>query len=67
MNKQRIVLSEDQRRQVEQVISKGVAPARQIMHAHILLKADRSEGGPNWPDEQIHEAFGVGLSTITRV
>jgi hypothetical protein len=67
MNKQSIALSEEQRRQVEQLVSKGVAPARQIAHAHILLKADSSEGGPNWTDEQIHEAFGVSISTIWRV
>ena len=67
MNKLSIVLSKEQRGQLEQVISKGVAPARQIRHAHILLKADSSEGGPNWSDEQIHEAFGVSLSTILRV
>ena len=32
-----------------------------------MLKADSSEGGPTWSDEQIHEAFGVGVSTIWRV
>lgn len=67
MKKHSIALSEEQRQQLEQVISKGVAPARQIKHAHILLKADSSQGGPNWSDEQIQEAFGVGHSTIWRV
>ena len=67
MNKHSIALSEDQRRRLEQLVSKGVAPARQITHAHILLKADSSEGGPTWSDEQIHESFGVGVSTIRRV
>jgi transposase len=67
MKKHSIALSDEQRRRLEQLVSKGVAPARQIKHAHILLKADSSEGGPNWSDEQIHEAFGVGVSTIWRV
>ena len=67
MKKHNIALSEEQRRWLEQSVSKGVAPARQIKHAHILLKADSSEGGPTWSDEQIHEAFGVGVSTIWRV
>lgn len=67
MKKQSIALSEEQRQQLEEVLSKGVAPARQIQHAHILLKTDSSEGGPNWSDEQIQEAFGVGASTIWRV
>jgi len=67
MKKHTIGLSEEQRRRLEQLVSKGVAPARQITHAHILLKADSSEGGPSWSAEQIQEAFGVGVSTIWRV
>src|SRR6266568_1076842 len=62
-----IELTEEQRHALKQVFSKGVASARKIMHAQILLKADSSEGGPNWPDEQIHETFGVGIATIERV
>ncbi len=67
MKKYSIELVEEQRHALKQILSKGVAPARQIKHAHILLKADSSEGGPNWSDEQIQEAFGGGLSTILRV
>src|SRR5438034_7380976 len=67
MKKYSIELREGQRNVLKQILSEGVAPARQIKHAHILLKADSSEGGPAWSDEQIQEAFGVGLSTILRV
>src|SRR5712692_5227317 len=67
MNKKSIKLSEEQRGTLEQLISVGHAPARKIMHAHILLKADSSDQGPNWPDEQIREAFGVSVATICRV
>ncbi len=67
MKKYRIELREEQRHALKQILSKGVASARQITHAHILLKADSSAGGPNWSDEQIQETFGVGLSTIMRV
>jgi transposase len=49
------------------LISRGTAPARQIRHAQILLKAESSEWGPHWPDQQIQEAFGVGKSTMWRV
>ena len=37
------------------------------MHAQILLKADSSETGPAWSDEQIQQSFEVGLSTVERV
>lgn len=67
MKKYSIELREEQRHALKQILTKGVAPARQIKHAHILLKADSSEEGSAWSDEQIQEAFGVGLSTIVRV
>jgi transposase len=35
------------------------------LRARMLLKADVD--GPNWPDQQITEAFEVGVSTIHRL
>ncbi len=67
MKKYRIELTEEQRHALKQVLSKGVAPARKLMHAQILLKSDSSEAGPNWSDAQIQQTFGVGISTIERV
>jgi transposase len=67
MKKYRIVLAHEQRQALHQVISAGQAPARSIMHAHILLKADSSEVGPGWSDQHIREALGVGRATIERV
>jgi transposase len=49
------------------VISKGKSSARKLLHARILLKADASEQGPSWKDEQISEALEVSVSTIERV
>ncbi len=67
MEKIIIKLSQEQRASLQQLITAGTAPARKVMHAHILLKTDSSEQGVNWSDEQIHEAFGVGMATIWRV
>jgi len=67
MKKSKVELTEEQRQALKQVLSKGVASARKIMHAQILLKADSSAGGPKWSDEQIQETFGVGISTVERV
>ncbi len=67
MKKYGVKLNKEQRRQLEQLVSRGKAPARKIMHAHILLKADESQAGPHWSDEQIQQAFGVGAATIWRV
>lgn len=67
MEKSIIKLSEEQRASLQQLVTAGTAPVRKVMHAHILLKTDSSEQGPKWSDEQIHEAFGVGMATIWRV
>src|SRR5579859_2773985 len=67
MKKYRIILSEDQRAVLQQMIAAGQTPARTLTHARILLKADEGEHGPGWTDDQIHEALEVGLATIQRV
>jgi hypothetical protein len=67
MKKYLVQLSQEQRQALKQLIGSGVAPARKIMHAQILLKADSSEAGPKWNDQRIHEALGVGTATIERV
>src|SRR5437588_11767200 len=67
MKKYRVKLNAEQREQLERLVSSGKALARKIMHAHILLKADESQEGPHWSDEQIQQAFGAGIATIGRV
>ena len=65
--KNSIELTQEQREQLEEVISKGSAEARKIQHAQVLLKIDSGKDGPNWSDEQIKEAFGVSPSTVWRI
>jgi transposase len=67
MKKHIICLSEEQRQSLQQLIKAGHAPARQILHAQILLKVDESPVGPNWSNKQIQEAFGAVESTVWRV
>jgi transposase len=67
VKKYTIQLNQEQRLALQQLVSRGTAPARKLQHAHILLKSDRSEQGPKWSDQRIHEAFDVGLATIWRV
>jgi transposase len=67
MKKYIVKLSEQEREELQELISTGKSSARKIQHARILLKADASEHGPNWKDEQISEAVEVSLSTIERV
>lgn len=67
MSKYSVKLSAEQRTQLEAMVRKGRAPAREIMHAQILLKTESGEKGPRWSQEQIQEAFGVGITTVKRI
>ena len=67
MKQHSIVLSREQRRELEALISTGQAPARKLTHARILLKADGGPEGPRWSNRQIHEALEVGETTVRRV
>ena len=64
MKKYQVTLTEDERKSLEQLISRGKGAARKLLHARILLKADEPVG---WTDEAISEALEVSLSTIGRV
>lgn len=67
MKKYIVKLGEEEREDLRKLISQGRAPARQVAHARILLKADQSEGGPAWSDQAISEAVEVGTATVERV
>jgi len=68
MNLKHIVkLSETERSQLKELISSGIASARQIRRAYILLKSDSSERGPAWGYQAICEAFDVSSPTVYNV
>jgi hypothetical protein len=56
-----------ERQRLNTLISKGKAPAKAILKARILLKADQSEGGPGWLDAEIVEALDTNLMMVMRV
>jgi poly-gamma-glutamate capsule biosynthesis protein CapA/YwtB (metallophosphatase superfamily) len=59
-------LSTDERERLDALIQKGKAPARQVLKARILLKADTSDGGEGWSDSQIAEALDTSTDTVAR-
>jgi transposase len=67
MSKYSVKLSEAQHKSLEHVVQSGSAPARKIMHAQILLKADKGPQGAHWSDKRIRETFGVGERMIREV
>ena len=62
-----VTLTETERDELEKLIGAGIAPARKLTHARVLLKADQSPKGPGWADERIAEAVEVSQPTISRI
>jgi hypothetical protein len=60
-------LSEVERARLRTLVGSGVAPARTLAHARILLKADQGEGGAAWADAAIAGALEVHPTTVARV
>jgi transposase len=58
-------LTAGDRRELKQMARSGKHPARVLIHARILLKADA--GGPGWDDAAIAEALDCGTRTVARV
>jgi homeodomain-containing protein len=66
MDKYRVTLTAEERKELEQMVSSGKAAARKLTHARILLLADDSRGEEHG-DEQVVAALGTSLRTVSRV
>lgn len=62
-----VVLSEAERARLRTLVGQGMAPARELTHARILLKANTGEGGAGWTDQAIAAALEVHVATVERV
>jgi hypothetical protein len=59
-------LSDDERAELNALIDKGKHPARMLLKARILLKADASAAGPGWADAEIAAALDTSIDTIAK-
>lgn len=66
MDKYRVTLTDEERAELQQMVSSGKAAARKLTHARILLLADEGHGKEH-ADEQIVAALGSSLRTVSRV
>jgi hypothetical protein len=55
-------LSAEEREQLQVLVRKGKSPAKRLLKARILLKADVSEAGEGWSDSRIIEALETSTS-----
>jgi len=60
-------LSTEEREHLETLLRKGKSPARRLLKARILLKADVSEGRAGWSDSRIVRALDSSASMVYRV
>jgi hypothetical protein len=68
MNQKYIIeLTDEERQHLEKLTSSGIAPARRVKRAHILLKSDSSVASSPWKYEQICAAFTVTPVTVLNV
>lgn len=62
-----VVLTEEERAHLRTLVGSGIAPARMLTRARILLKADHGDGGPGWSDAAIAGALDVHPATVQRI
>ena len=62
-----VQLSPDDRERCVELIRSGAAPARTLMHARVLLKADSGAEGPGGTDAVIAEAVEVSTVTVAKI
>jgi hypothetical protein len=62
-----IRLSDEEREQLETLIRKGKGPARRLLKARVLLKADVSDARNGWSDNKIIVALDTSASMVYRV
>ena len=58
-------LGAEEREQLQALIGKGKSPAKRLLKARILLKADISAAGEGWSDSRIIEALDT--SAVSRL
>ncbi|ANV88155.1 helix-turn-helix domain-containing protein [Picosynechococcus sp. PCC 7117] len=65
--KYKVCLSTEQRERLWAIARNGYQPAKKMLHARILLMADRAHPDGNWQDQQIAQALSVHPNTVARV
>jgi len=61
-----VKLSAEEREWLGTLMQTGKRPARQLLKARILLKADASDAGDAWSDRQIAAALDTSVDTVAR-
>lgn len=63
----RVTLTQEERKNLEIIISTGKHSIRKLNRAKILLLADEGSKGPSMSDKEIAEKLDISMSTVARV
>lgn len=61
-----VTLTDEERERITTLVQTGRHPARKLLKARILLKADASDAGEGWSDSQIASALETSVDTVAR-
>ena len=62
-----VMLTAAERERCQELVRVGEHPARSIMYAQVLLKADSGPQGPGWTDKAISTSCGVSTVTVAAI
>jgi len=62
MKRYKVELTQEERQQLEKLISSGIAPARKLMRARVLLKVDAG-----MTKTEVSQVLDVTINTVTNV
>ena len=62
-----VTLTDEEQKELKELVNKGKNPAYKVNHARILLLADTNQSGGGWKDQDISEALKISVATIERV
>jgi len=60
-------LNDEQRQRLDEIRRNGLAPAKKIQHANVLLLADKDHPGGGHGDIHISKTLGVHVNTVARI
>jgi transposase len=63
----RVTLTDEERQDLQKLVSVGKGAARKLMRARVLLLADQAEGRPGKSDPEICDAVCCGRATVERL
>lgn len=63
----RVTLTEEERQDLQKMVSTGKAAAKKLVRARIVLLADQAGDGPGKSDPEICDALRCGRATVERV